>query len=118
MYENNETLLQNPPHADVYLSGSDQVWNPLTIHDEFFFPFVQEKELVVSYAASMGTETVPVEHEALFSQYMARFDSISVREDTMVDVIRKYTDKSMERSKLQTEQDGITAFMRGSRHAV
>lgn len=94
-YADKETLFKNPPQADVYLSGSDQVWNPLTLRDDFFFSFVSEDKRLISYAASMGCEQIPEKNRALFEKSIARYDAVSVREDTMVDIISTCTSKKV-----------------------
>ena len=40
----------------------------------------------------MGHETIPAGAEARFAKYITRYQSISVREDSMLEIIRKYTD--------------------------
>lgn len=80
------------PTADVYLAGSDQVWNPLKIRPEFFLDFAPEGKKRFSYAASMGVTAIPKENEASFGELIRKFDVISVREEDNVSVIRQYTD--------------------------
>lgn len=74
---------------DVYLFGSDQIWN-MNITDGidpvFFGQFAAKAGArKIAYAASM--EEVPSfmdgERKALFADYMKSFYSISVREDTV-----------------------------------
>ena len=55
-YRNNEELCQNPPEADLYIVGSDQVWNVFyeTGRDPvFYLDFVKDGEKA-SYAASFS----------------------------------------------------------------
>jgi len=92
-YKDLDELTANPPRADVYLSGSDQVWNPRSLHKELMLSFAPDEALLVSYAASMGAEKVPPENEEIFAKYISRYDAVSVREDTIADVIKGYTDK-------------------------
>ncbi len=94
-YTNYETLITNPPQADVFLSGSDQVWNPKSFRKDFFFPYISKDKPLISYAASMGVEQIPQENEILFSKYISRYDCVSVREDTMIKIISQYTEKKI-----------------------
>ncbi len=94
-YRSNNDIALSPPDADIYLSGSDQVWNPKNIHPELFMSFSPDDKPLVSYAASMGTEQIPKENEDIFAKYISRYDCVSVREDTMIDIISKYTDKEI-----------------------
>ena len=88
-------LNENPPIVDVYISGSDQVWNAVSFHEDLFLSYAPENGKKISYAASMGNERVPVQNKEKFTHYISRFDCISVREDTMVDLLKEYTDKSI-----------------------
>ena len=90
-YADYNELLKSAPKADVYLSGSDQFWNPKNIHDELFLSFAPKNAVCVSYAASMGYEKIPPENEKLFASYLSKYSHISVREDTMKPIIEQYT---------------------------
>ena len=53
----------------VFLTGSDQVWNPSgSMNPMFFLQFAEEGCLRASYAASMGKAFVPDEKRDLFSR--------------------------------------------------
>jgi hypothetical protein len=77
--------------GDVFLSGSDQVWNPDKCSPTFFLDFVEEGKRV-SYAASMGKTEIPSEKEPTIEDYLSRFDRISVREQECADALQKLTD--------------------------
>lgn len=82
VYHSIHELRANPPKADVYICGSDQVWNN-RLEDEntagWFLDFGSPKTRRLSYAASIGREIDSKEYES-FSKYLKRFDAISVRE--------------------------------------
>jgi hypothetical protein len=79
-------LRANPPVYDVYLTGSDQVFNP-TINPQGF-----ESRLLdfaagmpgkrVSYAASLGLASIPDRYRKSFVKYLADFKHVSVREES------------------------------------
>lgn len=94
-YENEHTLRSNPPYGDVYLSGSDQVWNPVNIHRDLMLDYAPIGAKKVSYAASMGNETVPEKNKALFARLIGEYSHISVREDTMIPLLKEYTAKEI-----------------------
>ena len=58
-YDSQWDLYKNIPYADVYLAGSDQVWNPLKISEAFFLRFAPKESIRASYAASMGINYLP-----------------------------------------------------------
>ena len=43
LYSGYDELKQQPPQADIYLTGSDQVWNPLDIQENYFLRYAPIK---------------------------------------------------------------------------
>lgn len=77
--------------ADVFMTGSDQVWGPTMNgrYDEaYFLSFVEDRKKT-AYAASFGrtdfTPSILAEYKKLLSSYSA----IAVRENTAVDLLRR-----------------------------
>ena len=56
-------LLENPPVADYYISGSDQLWNVRTLDfsDVYYLNFVKSGKKL-SYAASFGPLKIDWQH--------------------------------------------------------
>lgn len=72
--------------ADVWIVGSDQIWNPLFENGRdfvFFLGFVKEG-LKVSYAASIGTHDFSDEQFLQNLELLKSFDKISVRERSTI----------------------------------
>lgn len=90
-YNSLEELLKNPPEADVYLSGSDQVFNPINMRKDFFLQFGKESVKRISYAASLGVKKIPEEKRGEFKKFIDDFDKISLRETMAVDEFKKVT---------------------------
>lgn len=86
-YESYEALKAEPPLADLYITGSDQVWNPLNVNPCFFLDFVKNKSKI-SYAASIGVKHIPEDCKQLYRKYLQDFESISVREEDAADELR------------------------------
>lgn len=81
-YRSLEELNANVPQFDMYISGSDQVWNPQIAYDDaFFLTFVKEKNKKASYAASIGLKELPESIKAGFSEKVKDFNFVSVREN-------------------------------------
>lgn len=90
-YKNVDDLKQNPPKSDLFIVGSDQVWNPqLTQRLDplvYFFSFLPEGARRISYAASFGhAEWQNPELTDEVKSLLGKFEAISVREDTAVDI--------------------------------
>lgn len=95
-YDSSWDLRTNIPDADVYITGSDQVWNPLKIDDAFFLRFVPDDKIKASYAASMGISYTPEGAKSILKEYVSNFDYISVREETAKKMLSEITDKNVE----------------------
>ncbi len=92
-YRSLDALVQHPPAADVYLSGSDQVWNTRIFHGilfpAFFLGFGAVSKKRVSYASSFGTHEPDLRLKSQIGALLTPFSSIAVREKSGVDVIEK-----------------------------
>lgn len=81
-YRSSQALMDNPPSADLYLCGSDQIWNILYEAGRdpiFYLDFVKQGKKA-SYAASFSFLDLPVEHFSRIQQSLKTFDAVSVRE--------------------------------------
>lgn len=78
-----ESIEANPPKADAYICGSDQIWAG---DDAYYLSFAPEKSLKIAYAPSLGglTDFTP-EKEARMKQLISRLDRIGMREQSGVD---------------------------------
>lgn len=83
-YHSLADLKKNPPEADAYSVGSDQVWNKSVGLNDFgrawFLDFGNDTVKRFSYAASFGMKTLPDDYRRFFSPLLKKFDAISVRE--------------------------------------
>lgn len=80
---------------DVFLTGSDQIWNTYYKYDPFFFlDFVTNGGKCISYASSIGTNCIAEPYKALLRKSLDKFQHISLREKTGVDVINNLLDKN------------------------
>jgi hypothetical protein len=87
-YSYNELVL-DPPEADVYIVGSDQVWNPDYTPKQYrayFLDFGKTETKRIAYAASFGKDAVNEDFRKAISPLLKRFNYISVREKSGVDI--------------------------------
>ncbi|MDO4942835.1 MAG: polysaccharide pyruvyl transferase family protein [Lachnospiraceae bacterium] len=87
-YDSADSLKENPPTADIFLTGSDQVWGPVengTYDDTYCLSFTNEKK--IAYAASFGHTEMNEELKLYFKKWLSRYNSISVREDSAVRIL-------------------------------
>ncbi|MBR5402741.1 MAG: polysaccharide pyruvyl transferase family protein [Bacteroidales bacterium] len=90
-----ESILKNPPRYDLYLAGSDQIWNPRFIGDDvnFLLAFAAPDARRISYASSIAAGTIEGRLKEIYSRHLSRFLAISVRESSGVGIIRELTGK-------------------------
>lgn len=84
-------LCQNPPEADLYIAGSDQIWNVFyeTGRDPaFYFDFVKEGTKV-SYAASFSYLNIDNENLERIKKSLSTFKAVSVREYQGLEILNK-----------------------------
>lgn len=90
-YPSYEAVAQQPPVADVYLTGSDQVWNPLNNYDKsYYLLFGQPETIRASYAASIAIGKLPAELQEDFPRRVRNMDYVSVREETGRALLAEY----------------------------
>ena len=90
-YESLEELGRDCPPYDVYLSGSDQIWNPKIFPTHrfdpvFFSAFARGRK--IAYAPSFGVPRIPDGMDVELRQYLNGFSHLSVREARGQQIIR------------------------------
>ncbi|MBR1527306.1 MAG: polysaccharide pyruvyl transferase family protein [Prevotella sp.] len=93
-YNSVDELKHDCPKSDLYIVGSDQVWNPgITKRLDplvYFFSFLPVDARRISYAASFGTETWQnPEITDDVKRLLSKFDAVSVREDNAVQICKE-----------------------------
>jgi len=94
-YKTKESIREYPPKYDVYISGSDQVWNTKYLNEDltFLLDFAPKKAKRISYAASFGQSSFDQRFNELYQNHLCAFSHISVREDTGRHIIRDLINK-------------------------
>lgn len=90
VYHKIEDLQENPPLADVYIAGSDQIWNTSFRNGTdvaYYLDFGTSKTKRVSYAASFATLSLVEGTEHFVREHLLLFDKISVREQSGLDIL-------------------------------
>lgn len=77
---------------DFFITGSDQVWNPLDSgRSEVDFLTFASDEKRISFSASMGVQTLPDNTAEKYRQYLNGFKAISVREQAAQRIVEDLT---------------------------
>lgn len=87
-------LLKNRPDADYYVCGSDQIWNPFFKSGRndlgYFLKFVPKGKRKIAYAPSFGCDDLPEKAKRNLKDLLKDFYSISVREKSGVEIVKRY----------------------------
>ena len=94
LYTSYEQLQKQPPEADIYIVGSDQVWNFYgkavtecgARINAFFLNFGQSTVKRIAYAASWGASVLSDDFITEISPLLQRFNFVSVRERSGIDI--------------------------------
>lgn len=81
--------------ADVYFTGSDQMWNTgwnNGVIPPFYLSFVPNDKPKFAYAASFGKTRLIDEEVARSKKYIDKYRLISVREESGVEILKKQYD--------------------------
>lgn len=90
-YEDAAQLAADKPKADVYMTGSDQVWGPVengSYDSSYCLSFTEEKDKRIAYAASFGHTEMTDEISRYYKKYLSRYRHIAVREDSAVTILK------------------------------
>lgn len=99
VYTTEDDLKKNPPQFDIYVTGSDQVWNSQItqgLKDSYTLLFGDNSVKRISYAASIGNELIESNEAAEYKEKISNIDRISVREETAKKVLKKIINKPIE----------------------
>lgn len=97
-YESYEELCDTPPLADLFICGSDQIWNTRTsirgFDPAYYLGFVRDPARKISYAASMSVEDpLPRQVIEVVFPWINDLGHISVREKCISQMLQPYIAK-------------------------
>lgn len=90
-YRTMDELYASKKEYDVYMVGSDQVWNPGVYSSllPYMLTFAPEGKKKVAYASSFGVSAIPQDCQWLYKKYLPGFSSIGVREKNAVEMVKE-----------------------------
>lgn len=94
-YRCNQELCDDPGEYDVYIAGSDQIWNPdfFRYDMSYFLNFVPEGKKKISYASSFAKRVFSSPYYDECSKLLSDFDAISVREHSGINIVKELCGK-------------------------
>lgn len=97
-YYTEDELKKLPPKLDIYITGSDQVWNydiAAKKIDAYTLNFGEKNVKRISYAASMGKNSLDSDHEEMYIKNIKKLDAISVREKKAKEFLSTFINKEI-----------------------
>jgi len=94
-YDSFQDIKVIPPDFDIYITGSDQVWNPTYCHDDttFLLDFVSKDKKKISFASSFGANDIIKDYKATYAELLKKYESITVREYSGIEIVKELTGK-------------------------
>lgn len=94
-YNSRRSLFDNVPEFDIYVTGSDQVWNPQYIgfDTSYLLDFIPDNAVRISYAASFSNNSIPSYMEGDYARCLSKYKAISVREESGKQLVHKLIGK-------------------------
>lgn len=92
IYHTLKRIQKNPPVADCYIVGSDQVWSQLPDNEDhrtYYLNFGDKKARRISYAPSFGYDNYPPNLLPLLAKELRNFDALSCRENSGIEICRQ-----------------------------
>lgn len=91
-YTTLKDLQLSPPKADVYICGSDQIWN--TLHKKgkdpaYYLDFGSAQVKRIAYAASFATDKIYDRYEEFVVKKVSNINHVSCREASAVSMLEK-----------------------------
>lgn len=92
-YTSNYELKINLPDADIYCTGSDQMWNSSWnqgIEKSFFLDFVPENKKRIAFSTSIGKTELSESESNAVVPLLRKYDFITLREQSAVELLSKF----------------------------
>lgn len=83
---------------DLFISGSDQVWNcgRVNLEPTYLLDFVDDPDKKGSYAASFGIREIPEKYRETYKRLLGDYRFLSVREEQGAKIIEELVQRSAE----------------------
>ena len=97
-YNRLSDLKKAPPIYDLYISGSDQLWNPAQPYclEPYFLTFVPKGKKKISFATSIGLTKLTQQEKGDFKKWLSSYDAVSVREKHAKELLETVIEREVE----------------------
>lgn len=96
-YNTFEDLHANPPQYDIYISGSDQIWNwkTMCVDTSYMLDFAPDDKPKIAYSSSFSVNHIPNEYCRTYKVNLAKYKAISTREKNGCKIVKKLLGKDI-----------------------
>lgn len=77
---------------DIFVTGSDQIWNPNCLSVPMLLSFTADKNKRIAYSSSIGVLQIPKNLQRKYKKYLSRFSAIGVREKSAKQILQPLLD--------------------------
>lgn len=74
-------------HFDLFIVGSDQIWNASMLNRRYFLDYVQAGKIKAAYCPSMGSGIVLKYQRKVFQRYLKDFSYVATRELKLKEIL-------------------------------
>ncbi len=94
-YSTPSEIKNNPPTYDIYITGSDQTWNPKHTKgdDVFLLAFAPENAKKISFSASIAGNELKEKYKPSFKKLLKKYNNISIRDSGGNKIIKELIGK-------------------------
>lgn len=99
IYHHSEQLKELNKDFDIFICGSDQIWNfkcTNGIESAYFLRFAAQDKIKIAYAPSISHLQFEPELTLSLSEYINYLDLISIREKSTLNILKTVTDRRIE----------------------
>ena len=80
---------------DAVVLGSDQIWNPNSLDENYLLRWVNEDNKKISYGSSLSSSIIPEYYYQLYKKALSSFYKISTRDKKCVEQLEKIIGKQV-----------------------
>lgn len=83
-------------NSDVFISGSDQIWNPYYVQPPFVLAMAGKDKTKLAYGSSIGVSHIPKKKRRFYKKYLSEYNAIGVREKTAATLLADLLDRNIQ----------------------
>lgn len=80
---------------DLFVSGSDQIWNPKFVNEHFLLDFVLESKCSIAFASSLSADRIPDDKIDIYRKHLKKYCGITIREPDCSEQLSEITGKEV-----------------------